>query len=198
MKSLRSASLIAAVAVASVALAGKVDVPEFAAGQALDADHGLVVLRLDWARETKGGAAKTTTRDDQQVYIVLKEATGKTKDRYIVASPDTTKAFILPAGRWYLAELFTPGNRGLPQITRSAQATLQSFQVMGDTINFAGWWTLRLARDTGGEESFSVNIDYGPDAVREATETFPDIFTQKPLMYCAIGRACKALADFKR
>lgn len=176
--------------------AGKIDVAEYA-GQALEPGQGLVVMRLEWQRETKGGAAKVTTRDDQRLYMVLREASGKIKDKYVVSSPDTIKAFVMPAGRWYVNEVYTPGQRTLPQITKSSKAMLQSFEVPDNKIGFAGWFTVKLARDPEGEESFSVSIEYAPDAVREATEAFPEIFQQKTLMYCPVGRACKLPSEFK-
>jgi hypothetical protein len=196
MKRIRTSLLAFSACVALTAHAGKVDVVEYA-GQALEPGQGLVVMRLEWQRESKGGAAKVTTRDDDKLYVVLKEASGKTKDRYIVPSPQTIKAFVLPAGRWYVNEIYTPGNRGLPQITSSSKAMLQSFEVPDNKIGFAGWFTLKLERDSQGEESFAVAIEYLPDAVREATEAFPEVFQQKELMYCPVGRACKPPSQFK-
>jgi hypothetical protein len=196
MKPFRPSLLVLSACLALSAHAGKVDVVEYA-GQKLEPGQGLVVMRLEWQRETKGGASKVTTRDDDKLYVVLKEASGKTKDRYIVPTPETIKAFVLPVGRWYVNEVYTPGNRGLPQITKSSKAMLQSFEVPDDKIGFAGWFTLKLERDPQGEESFQVAIEYAPDAVKEATEAFPEIFQQKTLMYCPVGRACKLPSEFK-
>lgn len=196
MSRFRPSLLLLCACFALSAHAGKIDVTEYA-GQALEPGQGLVVLRLEWQRETKGGAAKITTRDDDRLYVVLKEASGKTKDRYIIPSPETIKAFVLPAGRWYVNEVYTPGKRSLPQITKSSKAMLQSFEVPDNKIGFAGWFTVKLERDSQGEESFTATIDYSPDAVREATEAFPEIFQTKTLMYCPVGRACKLPGDFK-
>lgn len=196
MKRSFHAAFVLSALLSFTASAGKIDVAEYA-GQALEPEQGVAILRVVWQRESSGGASKTTTRDDQRVYIVLREASGKDKDRYIIEGPETIKAFVLPAGRWYVNEIYTPGNRALPNITKPKQAVLQSFQVTADKINYAGWFTLRLVRDAGGEESFNVSVEFPPDAVKEAGEAFPELFAAKELLYCPVGRACKPPSAFK-
>lgn len=196
MNAFRIAVLVASASLAPAVHAGKVDLREYA-GEPLAEGQGLVVLRLDWQRETKGGAASLQTRGEDDYYIVLKDSTGGTKDRFVVPTPNTTRMFVLPAGRWYVNEIFTADERKLPQITKAKTAATQSFGVVAGKVNFAGWFTIKLERDAAGEPSFNVTVDYGPDAVREATEAFPDAFKERELLYCPIGRPCKDPAAYR-
>lgn len=177
-------------ALVALSAAAKDEVVEYL-GQALTPDQGLVILRVEWRRETSGGMSKVTMRDDDKLFIVLKLVEGK--GRAVIAQPMSIKAFVLPAGRWYVDEMYTPGNRKLPKIAK----TYQSFEVVADKINYAGAYSIEIETDDEGRQIAKTAVDYGPDLVREATEAFPQAFETHELLYCPVGRKCKKPSEFK-
>lgn len=192
MNQSRCAALLLSAFLTLTASAGKDDVAEYA-GEALQPDQGVVVMRVEWKREAKGGMAKAITRDDDQLFIVLKDAVGKGKARFVVKGPETIKAFVLPAGRWYLAEMYTRADRNLPKIAKP----LQSFQVVADKINYAGFYSIRIVNDQEGRMSPDVSVEFPPEPVQEAGAAFAELFATKELLYCPVGRLCKSPKEFK-
>jgi len=189
---MKLSSRIALIAIASVALvAAKGDIKEYD-GSEISSEDGIVIIRVIWDRSTAGGGAtKALTRDDQ-LYAVFKEGSGG-KRKMVVEDIDKARAIVMPAGRWYLAEVRTPSKRNLPPIARAQQ----SFEVLGNHINYAGKYTIKFVRDAGGEESPDVVVEYPPELVAEATEIWPKVFESKTLMYCPVARKCKLPSEFK-
>lgn len=186
-------TILAAVAIAALT-AGKGDVAEYD-GSEISSEEGVVILRAIWDRESKGAMSKTLNRDSDKIYGVFKEAQGG-KRKVIVEGIDKVRAFVMPTGRWYLAEIRTPNNRDLPQIAKP----LQSFQVLGDQINFAGIYNLSLAIDPDSKQSWNTEVDFvndGPALIKEAANAWPELFTKKQLVYCPIGRLCKPPSELK-
>ena len=188
-----SRSVPVLIALAAVSAFASDDIVEYA-GQALQPDQGLVILRAEWRRETKGAASKVMTRDDDKLSFLIKSAEPKNRAKFVLKDPGTVRAFVLPAGRWYLAEMRTPSKRDFPTIAKP----LQSFQVVADKINYAGLYTIEIESGDEGRLNASVGVDFGPDLVREATDAFPDAFAAHQLLYCPVGRLCKPPSEFKQ
>lgn len=190
--SARIASIaFAAIAVVALAAAKKGDVLEYD-GSEISSEDGIVVMRVIWERSTTGGAAKSLTRGDDKLYAVFKEGAGG-KRKVVVEDIDKLRGFVMPAGRWYLAEIRTPKERNLPPIARAHQ----SFEVLGNHINYAGKYTIKFVRDASGEESPDVMVEFPPELVAEATEVWPQVFQSKTLMYCPVAKKCKQPSEFK-
>lgn len=189
---IRAISVAFAVA-ALVALTGakKGDVKEYD-GSDITSEEGIVVMRAIWERSQSGGGIKALTRDDQTLYGVFKDASGG-KRKVVIEDIDKVRAFVMPAGRWYLAEIRTPRERNLPPIAKA----LQSFEVRGDHINFGGVYTIQMTTDSDGNQTANTSVDYGPGLVEEAAAAWPDAFGKKTLVYCPIGKKCKLPSEFK-
>jgi hypothetical protein len=183
----------ALIAVALVALtaARQGDVKEYD-GSEITSEDGIVVMRAIWERSQSSGGMKALSRDDQTLYGLFKEAAGG-KRKVIVEDIDKIRAFVMPAGRWYLAEIRTPRERNLPPIAKS----LQSFEVRGDHINFGGVYTITMSTDPDGNQVANTSVDYGPALVEEAAAQWPEVFGKKTLLYCPIGKKCKLPSEFK-
>lgn len=188
----RAISIVLATA-ALVALTGakRGDVKEYD-GSDITSEDGIVIVRVIWDRTMVGsGGTKALTRDDV-LYAVFKEGAGG-KRKVVVEDIDKVRAIVMPAGRWYLAEIRTPRERNLPPIARAHQ----SFEVLGDHINYAGRYTIKFVRDASGEESPDVSVEFPPELVAEATEVWPKQFESKTLMYCPVGKKCKLPSEFR-
>jgi hypothetical protein len=190
MKLLSRTALIT-VALIALTAARQGDVKEYD-GSDITSEDGIVVMRAIWERSQSGGGMKALTRDDQTVYGVFKEAMGG-KRKVVVEDIDKVRAFVMPVGRWYLAEIRTPRERDLPKIATS----LQSFEVLGDHINFAGVYTITMTTDQDSRQVANTAVDYSPGLVEEAAKQWPEVFSKKTLMYCPIGRKCKLPSEFK-
>lgn len=190
--SVRIASVaLAFAALATLTAARQGDVKEYA-GDEITSEDGIVMLRVVWTRESSGGGMKALTRDDQTLYALFKEASGG-KRKIVVEDIDKISAFVMPAGRWYLAEVRTPRERNLPPVAKS----LQSFEVRGDHLNFAGVYTLVMGTDQDGNQTFNTSVEYGPALVEEAAGKWPEVFGKKTLVYCPVGRKCKLPSEFR-
>lgn len=189
---IRAVSIAFAVA-ALIALTGakKDEVKEYD-GSDITSEEGIVVLRAIWERTQSKGAMKALTRDDQTLYGVFKDASGG-KRKVVIEDIDKVRAFVMPAGRWYLAELRTPRERNLPPIAKS----LQSFEVRGDHINFGGVYTIQMTTDPDGNQVANTSVDFSPALVEEAAAAWPETFGKKTLLYCPIGKKCKLPSEFK-
>ena len=163
-------------------------------GESLSSEDGLVVLRVQ-RQQSESSSSSVVTREYRGLMAVIYSVDGKQK--FIVGGIDTIRAFVLPAGRWYVAEIRTPKERDLPQITDKQDAKLRSFEVIGGSINYAGVYSVQFVLDADGRQSVNVNVEYAADAVQEAAEAFPDAFAAMPLMYCPLGRKCKPPSEFK-
>lgn len=182
---------LALLATIALTAARQGDVKEYD-GSEITSEDGIVVMRAIWDRSQSSGGMKALSRDDQTLYGVFKEAAGG-KRKIVVENIDQVRAFVMPAGRWYLAEIRTPRERNLPPIAKA----LQSFEVLGDHINFGGVYTIQMTTDPDGNQVANTSVDFSPALVEEAAKTWPEVFTKKTLMYCPIGRKCKLPSEFK-
>lgn len=189
---IRAISIVLATA-ALVALTGakKGDVKEYD-GSDITSEEGIVIIRVIWDRETVGGGATKTLTRDSNLYAVFKEGSGG-KRKVVVEDIDLARAIVMPAGRWYLHEIRTARERNLPPIARAHQ----SFEVLGNHINYAGRYTIKFVRDASGEESPDVTVEYPTELVAEATEAWPKQFESKTLMYCPVAKKCKSPSEFR-
>ena len=169
------------------------DLPEYA-GEEFGAEQGLVVLRI--TREYSEGAKSLAMQREQKSLIaVLVSVDGKQK--FTVTDCDKVRAILLPAGRWYVEQLQTARVRDMPKFVQNKdQAKVRSFEVVGGSINYAGQYTARFPLDAEGRESVDVNVEYGPDLVKEAADAFPQAFAAKTLLYCPVGHKCKPPSAF--
>lgn len=188
---LSARTALIALALVALTAARQGDVKEYD-GSEITSEDGIVVLRAIWDRSQSSGGMKALTRDDQTLYGVFKEAAGG-KRKIVVEDIDKIRAFVMPAGRWFLAEIRTPRERDLPPIAKS----LQSFEVRGDHINYGGVYTIQMSTDPDGNQVANTSVDYGPSLVEEAAAQWPDAFGKKTLLYCPIGRKCKLPSEFK-
>ena len=185
---------LAAIALGALVAAGQGIVSEYN-GDEITSEEGVVVMRVIWDRSSSGGVNKTTNRDADKLTGVFKEAAGG-KRKVLVDDIYKIRAFVMPAGRWYLAEIRTPSERNLPQIAKE----LQSFEVLGDHINFTGIYTIQMMTSADGKQMASVSVDFvdeGKALVKEASDAWPALFAKKTLVYCPVGRKCKLPEEFK-
>lgn len=192
---MRKLTLSMAVVLACVALLGarSGEIEEYA-GQPLSSEDGLVVVRIV-RQQSDSSSSMVLSREYKELSAIIVSVDGKR--RFTIKEPDKIKAFILPAGRWYLSEVRTPKERDLPKIVDKQDAKIRSFEVLGGSINFAGVYNLQFVTDSRGMQSVNVSLEFPPEAVAEAAEAWPDTFAAHPLMYCPLGRKCKTPADFK-
>ena len=189
MRSLRR--ILAATLCSGLLLAARSgDVSEYK-GEQLTSEDGVVILQVVLHRG-EGSMSKTLNREDQTLVGVIREVSGNRK--MVVSNIDTIKAFVLPAGRWYVAELRTAGERDWPPIAKP----MQSFEVVGDHINYAGSYSVQFAMDSSGRASSDVSVEFEEDLVKAAADAYPDLFKTKQLLYCPIARKCKPPSEFKQ
>jgi hypothetical protein len=189
---MRSKKLLVAILAASALLMGAKsgDLKEYA-GEVVSSEEGIVVLRVI-RRQSEGGAAGVLKKDYKTLVGVLKSVDGKR--RLTIEDIDKIRAVVLPAGRWYVAELRTQAERDLPPIAKSHQ----SFEVVGGSINYAGQYTVTFETGSDGKPQSNVDVSYDQDLITEAATAFPDPFAAMALLYCPIGRKCKPAAEFNR
>lgn len=164
-------------------------------GEALTAEDGLVVLRVQRRQSDRGANSLSMSREAKDLMAVIISVDGKRK--FIVGEIDEIRAFVLPAGRWYVSELRTAREKNWPRLSEKDQAKLRSFEVIGGSINYAGVYDVQFVFDAEGRQSVNVNIEYGPELVKEAAEAFPTQFATMPLVYCPVGRKCKPPSEFR-
>ncbi len=187
-------SIVLLLACAGLLGARSGDVSEYN-GDALSSEDGLVVLRVMRHQSTSGANSLAMSRELKDLMAVLISADGK--QRLTVSNIDQVRAFVLPAGRWYVSELRTPRERDWPKIVTKEQAKLRSFEVLGGSVNYAGVYDVQFVLDSEGRQSVNVNVEYGPELVKEAADAFPQAFAAMPLVYCPLGRKCKPPSEFK-
>ena len=164
-------------------------------GESLTSEDGLVVLRVMRHQSDSGANNLSMSRELKDLMAVLISADGKQK--LAVSNIDQVRGFVLPAGRWYVSELHTARERDWPKIVDKSQAKVRSFEVVGGSINYAGVYDVQFVLDAEGRQSVNVNVEYGPELVKEAAEAFPAAFAAMPLVYCPLGRKCKPPSEFR-
>ena len=187
-------SIVLAFACAALGGAHAADLQEYE-GQELGAAEGLVVLRV--MRQVSDSSSNTlsVSREYKNLMALIVSTDGKQK--FLVNDISSVRAFVLPAGRWYVAEVRTPKERTLPKITDKKNAVSRSFEVVAGAVNYAGVYSVQFVLDAEGRQSVNVNLEFGPELVKEAAEAFPQVFAAKPLVYCPIGRKCKPPSEFQ-
>jgi hypothetical protein len=158
------------------------------ANEELAPGQGLVVMRV-LREQAQGSNNLSVSREYKGLTALIDSTDGK--QRFIVGDIDTIKAFALPAGRYYLAELRTQKERDLPKISDRKNYATRSFEVLATTVNYAGVYHVSFPLNSDGEREVAANIEFPPETVAEAAQAFPVVFKAWPLMYCQIARKCK-------
>ena len=187
-------SIVLLVACAALLGARSGDIGEYK-GEALSSEDGLVVMHVSRHMSDSGANSLAMGRELKDLMAVIISADGKQK--FTVGQIDTIRAFVLPAGRWYVSELRTPRERDWPKITDKKDAKVHSFEVIGGSVNYAGDYSVQFVLDAEGRQSVNVNVEYGPELVKAAADAFPEAFAAMPLVYCPLGRKCKPPSEFK-
>jgi hypothetical protein len=189
---MRSMLLLAACVVLPAVQAADVD--EYK-GQEPAVGEGLVIMRV--LREQSDSSTNTisVSREYKKLMALIVSTDGRQK--VVVNDISSVRAFLLPAGRWYLAEIRTPKDRSLPKISDKKQATVRSFEVVPASINYAGVYNVQFVLDAEGRQAVNVNLEFPPEVVQEASDAFPTVFQAWPLLYCPIGRKCKPPSEFQ-
>ena len=171
------------------------DVDEYK-GQEPAAGEGLVVLRVLRDQSESSTNTISVSREYKKLMALIVSTDGKQK--VVVNDISTVRAFLLPAGRWFVAEIRTPKDRSLPRITDKKQAIVRSFEVVAASINYAGIYHVQFVLDAEGRQAVNVNLEYPPEPVQEAATAYPQVFAAWPLLYCPIGRKCKLPSEFQQ
>lgn len=192
---MRSPKLSIALLVACVGLvaARSSEVKEYA-GEELAAGQGLVVMRV--IREQSQGSNNLSVSREYKGLTALIDSTDG-KQRFVVGDIDTIKAFALPAGRYFLAELRTQKERDLPKIGDKKNSAQRSFEVVAASVNYIGEYTISFPLDAEGRRGVNGRVEFPPENVAEAAQAFPVVFQAWPLLYCLQGRKCKPPSELQ-
>lgn len=187
-------SILLLVACTALSAVRAADVDEYK-GQEPAAGEGLVVLRV--MREQSDSSTNTISVSREYKKLMALIVSNDGKNKVVVNDISSVRAFLLPAGRWYVAEIRTPKERSLPKITDKKQSAMRSFEVVPAAINYAGVYSVQFVLDAEGRQSTNVSLEFPPEIVQEAATAYPEVFQAWPLLYCTIGRKCKPPSEFQ-